>query len=286
VLATLGFAGFSTAEIKTSGKSVNVELPKDSKQRESQAKEPHGALDVGGNGGAKMSWPSGQTRTETSLGDPLGGKALSDKLLTAWKEHPEVSVLYLAPTAMVSFGDFATVLDAADEARRGLGRPARIAILVMSLDAKVESFKGTDPLADVDGGGLGFGSLGTLGKGGRSDAAAPKIRTGPTTVTGRLPPEVVQRIVRQNFGRFRLCDEQGLQRVPDLNGEIAVKFVIGADGEIAGKAAKQRATLADDATVQCVLRAFSSLSFPSPEGGIVTVVYPLLFEPPAKAAPK
>jgi hypothetical protein len=296
VLATLGLSGFPSAEIKTSQGLVIAELPKDSKQRESQAKENHAELSLGGNDGAKLSFASGQIKTdEILLGAAPSGKALSDKILSAWKAHADVSVLYFVPISVVSFSDFGSTLQAADEARHALGRPARIALAVMSLDAKVEPARGSDPLAfdgfgQSDGGrgeGIGLGSIGTLGgavgrDGGTSTA---KIRTGATTVNGRLPPEVVQRIVRQNFGRFRLCYEQGLERVPDLKGEIAVKFVIGRDGSIAGNPAAQRATVADDATVKCVLRAFSGLAFPSPEGGIVTVVYPLQFEPPA-AAPK
>ena len=39
---------------------------------------------------------------------------------------------------------------------------------------------------------------------------------GATSVSGRLPPEVIQRIVRQNFGRFRLCYENGLRSNPNL----------------------------------------------------------------------
>jgi hypothetical protein len=31
--------------------------------------------------------------------------------------------------------------------------------------------------------------------------------------------------------------------------------------------------------VQCVIRAYYGLSFPQPEGGIVTVVYPIMFSP-------
>ena len=41
---------------------------------------------------------------------------------------------------------------------------------------------------------------------------------GATQVNGRLPPEVIQRIVRQNFGRFRLCYENGLRNNPNLAG--------------------------------------------------------------------
>jgi hypothetical protein len=36
--------------------------------------------------------------------------------------------------------------------------------------------------------------------------------------------------------------------------------------------------LPDSHVTQCVVRAFGDLSFPSPEGGVVTVVYPILFD--------
>ncbi|HLM76117.1 MAG TPA: FHA domain-containing protein, partial [Polyangiaceae bacterium] len=76
--------------------------------------------------------------------------------------------------------------------------------------------------------GIGMGALGTIGHGagigtdqgfgpgggssfgrtGRSHKSEPpRIRPVGTSVSGRLPPEVIQRIVRQNFGRFRLCYE-------------------------------------------------------------------------------
>ncbi len=41
---------------------------------------------------------------------------------------------------------------------------------------------------------------------------------GPTKVNGHIPAEVIQRIVRQNFGRFRLCYEDGLRTNPGLTG--------------------------------------------------------------------
>jgi len=39
--------------------------------------------------------------------------------------------------------------------------------------------------------------------------------------------------------------------------------------------------LPDSRVVACVLRAYSSLSFPPPKEGIVTVTYPLSFTPSA-----
>lgn len=101
---------------------------------------------------------------------------------------------------------------------------------------------------------------------------------GATTVTGRLPPEVIQRIVRQNFGRFRLCYEQGLSRNPHVEGRVAIRFVIGADGSVKN-ASDAGSSLPDRAVVGCIQSAFYGLSFPQPEGGIVTVVYPINLSP-------
>jgi hypothetical protein len=35
----------------------------------------------------------------------------------------------------------------------------------------------------------------------------------------------------------------------------------------------------DNAVVACVVRGFGTIRFPAPEGGIVTVVYPIIFNP-------
>jgi hypothetical protein len=43
--------------------------------------------------------------------------------------------------------------------------------------------------------------------GGYQPHHGPTVRQLETTVNGRLPAEVIQRIVRQNFGRFRMCYE-------------------------------------------------------------------------------
>jgi Ca-activated chloride channel family protein len=150
------------------------------------------------------------------------------------------------------------------------------------------------------GDGTGLGSIGTLGHGagtgtgqgfgnghgklgGAHAARAPSLRQGAVTVTGRLPAEVVQRIVRQNFGRFRLCYENGLRTNPALQGRVSVKLVIDRSGSVS-TAADAGSDLPDTATVACVVRGFGNLSFPQPEGGVVTVVYPVLFAPDGATA--
>ncbi|HEU4408182.1 MAG TPA: AgmX/PglI C-terminal domain-containing protein [Polyangiaceae bacterium] len=130
------------------------------------------------------------------------------------------------------------------------------------------------------GTGQGFGSgQGRLGGGGRLDgsrAGSPQLRGGNAQVSGRLSPEVIQRIVRQNFGRFRLCYEAGLRQSPGLKGRVNVRFVIARDGSVAS-VANGGSDLPDSSVVSCVVRAFQGLNFPQPEGGIVTVIYPLAF---------
>lgn len=142
----------------------------------------------------------------------------------------------------------------------------------------------------VGGGGNGTGKWGVgngdkdgLGNGhgrvpGSHVTRAPIIRTPDTTVNGTLPAEVIQRIVRQNFGRFRLCYEAGLRNNPALQGRVTTKFVIGRDGAVA-QAADGGSDLPNQEVVSCVVRSFTSLSFPSPEKGIVTVSYPIILQP-------
>ncbi len=145
------------------------------------------------------------------------------------------------------------------------------------------------------GEGIGLGGIGTIGHGagtgngqgfgnghgrlgGAHQTKAPSIRQGATQVNGRLPAEVIQRIVRQNFGRFRLCYENGLRTNPNLSGRVSVKFVIDRSGSVA-TAQDGGSEIPDQGVVSCVVRGFGNLSFPQPEGGIVTVVYPIIFNP-------
>ena len=127
---------------------------------------------------------------------------------------------------------------------------------------------------DGQGFGIGHGPL----HGGHVVKSPGGLRQGNPTINGRLPPEVIQRIVRQNFGRFRLCYESGLRANPSLSGRVSVKFVIDRSGAVS-MSQDGGSELPDQGVVQCVVRSFSNLSFPQPEGGIVTVVYPMTLDP-------
>ena len=135
--------------------------------------------------------------------------------------------------------------------------------------------------------GLGHCTSGNCGDGfargvGRSGPGhvtkTPSMRQGVAQVSGHLPPEVVQRIVRQNYGRFRMCYENGLRSNPNLTGRVSARFVIGREGSVT-TVQNGGSDLPDAGVVNCVVSAFYGLSFPTPEAGIVTVSYPIMFSP-------
>jgi hypothetical protein len=98
------------------------------------------------------------------------------------------------------------------------------------------------------------------------------------TVSGRLPPELIQSIVRQHFGDFRICYEKGLARNPQLGGKVLTRFVIERDGTVS-HVADAGSEMADEEVRSCVIDAFKHYRFPNPEGGIVTVIYPIMLAP-------
>jgi hypothetical protein len=129
-------------------------------------------------------------------------------------------------------------------------------------------------------GGSGFG-VGSFRKGPGHAPKGPQLRmAGVTVVKGGIPADVIQRIVRQSFGRFRGCYEDGLRTNPMLEGRVTARFVISRDGSV-GAVQSGGSDLPDAHVVACVLRTYSSLSFPSPGEGVVTVTYPLSFSPSA-----
>lgn len=123
-----------------------------------------------------------------------------------------------------------------------------------------------------------IGSVGILGQlHTKPGSKPPKVKVNPVTVGPRLPPELIQRIVRRNFSRLRACYNEGLKGNPNLAGKITVRFVIAIDGTVNTVSADS--SLPDQVVVSCVTRAFYSMQFPEPEGGLITVSYPIIFTP-------
>jgi beta-lactamase regulating signal transducer with metallopeptidase domain len=109
-------------------------------------------------------------------------------------------------------------------------------------------------------------------------AATSNPRPDTRDPEGRLAPEVIQDVVRRNFGQFRTCYEAGLKRNAKLQGTVTVKYVINLDGTTQ-MADDGGSDLPDPQVVQCVIAGFGHLTYPAPQGGYVTVVYPVQFAP-------
>lgn len=128
---------------------------------------------------------------------------------------------------------------------------------------------------DVGPGGVGDG---IPSDGDRSPRVPPRVRPGEATTTGGLSRELVQRTIRRNLNQVRFCYEQGLQRRPDLEGRVSVRFMIGADGRVASASiADSSGTL--DSVGQCAADSVRRWTFASSDGPTL-VTYPFVFQSP------
>ncbi|HKP59237.1 MAG TPA: TonB family protein [Polyangiales bacterium] len=139
---------------------------------------------------------------------------------------------------------------------------------------------------------IGLGNIGTIGHGagggtgsgygsgaggfrGR-DAKVPRIRSGQADVHGSLSKEVIRRIIGRHINEVRFCYEQELNARPDLQGRVAVKFIISPTGAVQ-TAAVDSSDLGNPKAEQCIAQAVRRWTFPAPEGGgIVVVTYPFV----------
>ena len=73
----------------------------------------------------------------------------------------------------------------------------------------------------------------------------------------------------------------GLKANAKLAGRVTVSFTIGEDGHVSHAAAVDPPNtpprIPDPKVVSCVVSVFAALEYPAPEGGKVTVVYPINF---------
>lgn len=96
--------------------------------------------------------------------------------------------------------------------------------------------------------------------------------------SGRLPATHIQSRVRDRAPEQRKCYEQGLARDPALAGRLALRFTIALDGSVRTVEVKSN-SLPDCQVVGCVSDVFRTLRFDPPQGGSVSVEYPVVFAP-------
>lgn len=150
-------------------------------------------------------------------------------------------------------------------------------------------FDASTPVVD---GSVSFDLIGdSFGAGGRYSSPDtrdggsrwPSVREGSSSASGGDAEEMgfVRRIIRQNYGRFRLCYEKGLRQNPRLKGSVRVKFTIDRSGAVSS-AENAGSTFPDPKVVECVAHGFEPMSFPQPSSGPTVVTYEILLDPPSR----
>jgi len=109
--------------------------------------------------------------------------------------------------------------------------------------------------------GVGMG----LGNGGYCGCGAPSPGTS-------LDAAAIRRVVQRNLGQVRHCYEQALALVPDAEGRIAVRWVIGSEGAVLASEVTDNAT-GSTPLGECVAHAARRWQFPATDN-VVTVNYP------------
>ncbi len=134
------------------------------------------------------------------------------------------------------------------------------------------------PARPINEGPIGLGRGPGPGFNNGSSPSVPTIRTGTASVRGSLSKEVIRRYIRRHINQIRFCYEQQLARQPDLNGRVAVRFVISSSGAVSSSSVAS-STLGDPTAETCIARAVQRIAFPQPEGGgVVIVTYPFMFQ--------
>lgn len=140
---------------------------------------------------------------------------------------------------------------------------------------------------------IGMGDLGTVGTlagaGGKGlygqgaagglrahGARVPRIRPSTPDVLGSLSKETIRREIGRHLNEVRFCYEQRLVSRPDLQGRVAVRFMIGMSGAVQLSAVTS-SDVGDAEVGNCIARQIKTWNFPAPEGGGAVIVnYPFV----------
>lgn len=126
----------------------------------------------------------------------------------------------------------------------------------------------------LGGGGMAYGS--NVGLGGRKDRGALDI--GPPRIEGALPADVIKKVIDENRNQIRYCYEKELQANQNLEGRVAMTWVISATGSVATVTVRDT-TLKNPNVENCIKQKIQNWKFPAPAGGgVVTVNYPFIFK--------
>jgi hypothetical protein len=110
------------------------------------------------------------------------------------------------------------------------------------------------------------------------DGTAPEIDSGRrqriATLTwyeapkmnGNHVPDDVSRVLKDNFGRFRLCYEPAIATNPSVAGFVLFELTVDKDGSVSS-AKTTESEIADAKAIACLLDSCKRLVFPKPADG-------------------
>ena len=98
---------------------------------------------------------------------------------------------------------------------------------------------------------------------------------------GGLAAQEIMKVIRANLNQVRHCYEEFLERTPDGQGKITVRFVVGSKGAVTGSCINEATTTLKETTIHaCIAAKIKKWTFPEPRSGMpVTVNYPFMFNP-------
>jgi hypothetical protein len=105
---------------------------------------------------------------------------------------------------------------------------------------------------------------------------APASGDSGSAGSGYLASETIRSVIQSHYPGFMGCYELGRQ--PRVQSRVTLQLSIGLEGKITRLRVVEN-ELADCAAVQCMRDEMARIEFPPPEGGTVTVEYPLVFAP-------
>jgi hypothetical protein len=107
------------------------------------------------------------------------------------------------------------------------------------------------------------------------------LRFGPPRVEGQLDEKLLRAQVTKLGPRFEACYGERAIVNPNLEGRISARFIVDRDGAVTN-VSNAGSDFPDSRGIRCVLDVFYALQFPPSPSGIVTVIFPLRFEPRGK----
>jgi hypothetical protein len=255
VYQTIAFAGFPKIYIAFRGRNIETQAqipspPCGGAANPCPSGPPKHVLHVQGGGeGWRLRVPRESGPLERSgegVRAPLEGFRSAMDAVAA---EQAIGAITLHVPEDATFGAIAPFLDEAASFRQRAALPDSVTVSIRSIDTAAGNTSGV-----------------------------PSIRVGASSVSGRLPPELIQRVVRASFGKFRACYERAIAKNPKAGGKTETRFVIDRDGKVSAAQTSVSGLLPPE-MAQCMQTVFQSLEFQPPSEGVVAVTYPIVFSP-------